>query len=108
MRSLAVVTVAFSLMLGWQTGASAQQAPTTTPAFGGPGVAHVGDKGPTPPQRDGAVKNCILTSGEIAPSPRARASSDGALNHPSSKIVPASVQTWANVPFRRPALSLTT
>lgn len=50
MWSLAVVTVAFSLLLGWQTLASAQQAPTTTPTFDSPGVAHSGDKGLTPPR----------------------------------------------------------
>jgi protein TonB len=50
MRSLVVVmTLAFSLLLGWQA-ATAQQTSTTTPTFGGPGAARVGDKGLTPPQ----------------------------------------------------------
>ena len=51
MRSPAIATVVLSWLLGWQTLTSAQQASTAPPpAFGGPGVAHPGDKGVTPPQ----------------------------------------------------------
>ena len=57
MRSLAVAAVALSLLVGWQTLASARQTPSTTPtAFGGPGVARPGDAGLTPSKAVKQVK----------------------------------------------------
>jgi TonB family protein len=41
----------FLFLLGWQTLASARQTPSAAPAaFGGPGIAHPGDKGLTLPK----------------------------------------------------------
>lgn len=57
MRTLAGAVVVLSSLLGWQLQAGAQQAPTTTaPAIRGSGVAHVGDKGLTPPKPVKEVK----------------------------------------------------
>ena len=57
MRSLAVAAVAVAVLVGWQTLASARQTPSTSPpAFGGPGVARLGDAGLTPPKAVKQVK----------------------------------------------------
>jgi len=57
MRTLTVATVALSLLAGWQTLASAGQTPSISPAaFGGPGVARLGDAGLTPPKAVKQVK----------------------------------------------------
>jgi len=57
MRNLAVAAMVLSLLSGWQTLASATQTPSTTPTtFGGPGVAHPGDKGLTLPKAVKEVK----------------------------------------------------
>lgn len=51
MRDLLIATVVLSSLLGWQPLTSAQQPSTTAPpAFGGPGVAHLGDQGLTSPR----------------------------------------------------------
>jgi protein TonB len=57
MRSLAVATVVLSLLVGWPSPSSAQQTLSTTPpVFDGPGVAHPGDVGLTPPKALKQVK----------------------------------------------------
>ncbi len=57
MRSLAAAAMAVSLLVGWQTLASASQTPSAGPtAFGGPGVARLGDAGLTPPKAVKQVK----------------------------------------------------